>query len=187
MEKNITQLLYQLYLEADRLNGISLMDEPLRFDVAAPVITNWEELDREVLKGRVDTRNPEKFLQSVISIADIQIPIERKETKQILDAGISFVSVLFARNSKGAPTIMLRAYVPSDKKILDFERVTTVLSKTYCPSENISWEQLCSDITTLDIKDEFYLIVEEFKNAIHDVKNREELENKVHKTIVRYF
>ena len=187
MQNNINQLLDSLYREAEQLNGISLMDEPLRFDVAAPVITNWEQLDREILKGRVDKRNPEKFLQSVISIADIQIPIERKETKQILDAGISFVSVLFARNMKGFPTIMLRAYVPSDKKILDFERVTTVLSKTYCPKENISWAQLCDDITTLDIKDEFYLVIDEFKNAIHEVKNREELEKKVHKTIVRYF
>ena len=187
MQDNITQLLNRLYSEAESLKGISLKDEPLRFDVAAPIITEWEELDREVLSSRVEKRNPNKFLQSVISIADIQIPVEREETKQILEAGISFVSVLFARNANGDPAIMLRAYVPSDEKYLDFERVTTTLSKTYCPSKNISWEQLCEDIKTLDIKDEFHLIVNEFKNAIHEVKSREELEKKVHKTIVRYF
>jgi hypothetical protein len=187
MQENITQLLDKLYIEAEALKGISLKEEPLRFDVAAPIITEWEELDREVLTSRVDKRNPNKFLQSVISIADIQIPVERIETKQILEAGISFVSVLFARNIKGNPTIMVRAYVPSDEKYLDFERITTVLTKTYCPKEGISWEQLCSDIKSLDIKDEFHLIVSEFKNAIHEVKDREELEKKVHKTIVRYF
>ncbi len=187
MQENITQLLDQLYSEAKGLKGISLKDEPLRFDVAAPIITEWESLDREVLTSRVDKRNSNKFLQSVISIADIQIPVERVETKQILEAGISFVSVLFARNVNGEPAIMLRAYVPSNEKNLDFERVTTTLSKTYCPAKGINWEQLCSDIKTLDIKDEFHLIVSEFKNAIHEVKNREELEKKVHKTIIRYF
>ncbi len=187
MKDNITQLLDQLYSEAESLNGISLKDEPLRFDVAAPIITEWEELEREVLTSRIDKRNPNKFLQSVISIADIQIPVERTETKQILEAGISFVSVLFARNSSGDPAVMLRAYVPSNEKYLNFERITTTLSKTYCPNKGISWDQLCSDIKTLDIKDELYLIVNEFKNAIHEVKNREELEKKVHKTVVRYF
>ena len=186
MQKNITQLLDELYFEAEALKGISLKDEPLRFDVAAPIITEWEELEREQLTSRVDKRNPNKFLQSVISIADIQIPMERKETKQILDAGISFVSVLFARNIKAYPTVMVRAYVPSNEKYLDFERITTILSKTYCPEEGISWEQLCSDIKSLDIKEEFHLILKEFQNAIHEVKNREELEKKVHKTIVRY-
>ena len=187
MQDNITQLLDQLYSEAESLKGISLKDEPLRFDVAAPIITEWEELDREVLSSRVDKRDPNKFLQSVISIADIQIPIERVETKQILEAGISFVSVLFARNANGDPAVMLKAYVPANDKYLDFERITTTLSKTYCPAKGISWDQLCSDIKTLDIKDELYLIVNEFKNAIREVKNREELEKKVHKTIVRYF
>ena len=185
MKQNISQLLSELYLQAKSLNGISLGEEPLRFDVAAPIISEWKELKREKLETRLDKRDTQKFLQSVISIADIQVPYERKETKRIFDAGISFVSVLFARNTSGEPTIMLRAYIPSENRFFEFERITTVLSKSYCPSQEISWEQLCGDIETLGITKEFDLIVQEFQHAVLEVKNREELEGKVRKTIIR--
>lgn len=182
MKVNTTQLLNELYLEAKALNGISLSEEPVRFDVAAPIISEWKELERERLTSINDKRNGEKFLQSVISVADIQVPYERKETKQIFETGISFVSVLFARNSNGDPTIMLRAYIPTEKRFFNFERLTTVLSKTYCPNEGIEWNNLCDDIKTLGITGEFHMIVDEFKKTIHEVKSREELETKVHKT-----
>ena len=81
MKQNISQLLSELYLQAKSLNGISLGEEPLRFDVAAPIISEWKELKREKLETRIDKRDTQKFLQSVISIADIQVPYERKETK----------------------------------------------------------------------------------------------------------
>ena len=182
MKAKTTQLLDDLYLEAKALNGISLSEEPIRFDVAAPIISEWKELDRERLTSLNDKRDTHKFLQSVISVADIQVPYDRKETKQIFETGISFVSVLFARNSNGDPTIMLRAYIPTETRFFDFERLTTVLSKTYCPNKGISWENLCDNIKTLGITDEFHMIVEEFKKTIHEVKSREELETKVHKT-----
>lgn len=182
MKQNIPKLLSELFLKAKSLNGISLGDEPLRFDVAAPIISEWKELERERLNSINDKRDIGKFLQSVISVADIQVPYERKETKKILDAGISFVSVLFARNTNGDPTIMLRAYIPTDKRYFEFERLTTVLSKTYCPNEGIAWEELCSDIKTLGITEELGMIVDEFSHAIHEVKSREELETKVKKT-----
>ena len=186
MTGEIIDLINQIYKDAEMLEGISLKDEPLRFDVAAPIITEWTDLPRERLNSVNDERDPNKFLQSVISIADVQIPYDRKDTKQILEAGISFVSVLFAREGNNGPAIMLRAYVPSDKKYLNFERLATVLTKTYCPTHGIGWDQLCHDIKFLGIKDEFYLIVKEFQKAIHEVKNREELEKKVHKTYIRY-
>jgi len=182
MNQNTTQLINDLYLEAKALNGISLSDEPMRFDVAAPIISEWKELERERLSSLNDSRNTDKFLQSVISVADIQVPYDRKETKRMFDAGISFVSVLFARNSNGDPTVMLRAYIPAEKRYFDFERLTTVLSKTYCPKDGTTWGMLCDDIKTLGISEEFHMIVDEFKNTIHEVKSREELEVKVHKT-----
>jgi len=182
MTQNTTQLLDALYLEAKGLNGISLSEDPLRFDVAAPIISAWKELERERLSSIMDDRNPEKFLQSVISVADIQVPYDRKETKKIFETGISFVSVLFSRNANGDPTIMLRAYIPTEKRFFDFERLTTVLSKTYCPNGGITWEKLCTDIKTLGISEEFHMVIEEFRKTIHEVKSREELETKVHKT-----
>lgn len=182
---NITEQLNNLYEEANALQGISLKDDPLRFDVAAPIVTEWTLLERERLNSITDKRDTQKFLQSVISVADIQVPYDRKDTKRIIDAGISFVSVLFARNSVGAPTIMLRAYIQTDSKFLNFERLTTVLTKTYCPTEMISWDQLDADSKTLGIKDELDMIIDEFHHAIHEVKTREELESKVQKTIVR--
>lgn len=185
MKHNISQLITDLFNEAKALNGISLGEEPLRFDVATPIISEWKELEREKLETRLDKRDTQRFLQSVVSVADIQVPYERKGTKQVFDAGISFVSVLFARNTSGEPTIMLRAYIPSDKRFFEFERLTTVLSKTYCPTQNVAWDLLLEDINTLGITTEFDLIVQEFKHAIHEVKNREELEGRVRKTIIR--
>ena len=182
MKAKTTQLLDHLYLEAKALNGISLSEEPIRFDVAAPIISEWKELQRERLTSINDKRDTQKFLQSVISVADIQVPYNRKETKRIFETGISFVSVLFARNTNGDPTIMLRAYIPTENRFFDFERLTTVLSKTYCPNKGISWENLCDNIKTLGITDEFHMIIEEFKKTIHEVESREELETKVHKT-----
>ncbi len=182
MKTNTTKILSELYLEAKALNGISLSEEPIRFDVAAPIISAWKELNRERLTSINDKRDTSKFLQSVISVADIQVPYDRKETKVIFETGISFVSVLFARNTNGDPTIMLRAYIPTENRFFNFERLTTVLSKTYCPNEGISWNDLCEDIKTLGISEEFHMIVEEFKKTIHEVKSREELETKVHKT-----
>ena len=186
MTNEIVDLINSIYRDAKSLEGISLKEEPLRFDVAAPIITEWVNLPREKLSSINDKRDPHKFLQSLVSVADVQIPYDRKSTKQIVDAGISFVSVLFAREGNDGPAIMIRAYVPSKEKYLNFERLTTVLSKTYCPSQGINWENLCEDIRTLDIKDEFYLIVKEFQKAVNEVKNREELEKKVHKTYIRY-
>ena len=182
MNAKTTELLNELYKEAKALNGISLSDVPLRFDVAAPIISDWKELEREKLVSINDKRDTQKFLQSVVSVADIQTPYERKETKQIVDAGISFVSVLFARNFQGDPTIMLRAYIPTDKSYFKFERLTTVLSKTYCPNEGILWSDLCTDIKTLGISEELHMIIDEFSRTINEVKSREELETKVQKT-----
>lgn len=186
MKNNVSQLLDELYTQAYDLNGISLGEEPLRFDVAAPIITEWTGLDYERLESFSNQRNPKKFLHSIITLADIQIPRDRKDTKQIVDKGISFVSVLFARNGKEDPTIMLIAYIPVDHKCLDFERITTVMSKTYCPNKGISWEELYDDVVSLGIQEEFLMILEEFQKSIHEVKNREELEKKIHKTIIKF-
>lgn len=182
MKQDTTKTIDALYLEAKALNGISLSEEPLRFDVAAPIISEWKELKRERLSSINDKRDINKFLQSVISVADIQVPYERKETKQIFDAGISFVSVLFARNTNSDPTIMLRAYIPTENRFFDFERLTTVLSKTYCPNNGLAWSYLCDDIKTLGISEEFHMVIDEFRKTINEVKSREELETKVHKT-----
>ena len=186
MKNNVSQLLDELYTQAHELKGISLGEEPLRFDVAAPIITEWAELDYERLDSFTSQRNPKKFLHSIITLADIQIPKDRKDTKQIVDKGISFVSVLFSRNDFGNPTIMLIAYIPVDNKFLDFERITTVMSKTYCPNKGITWEELYDDVVSLGIQDEFLMILDEFQKSIHEVKNREELEKKIHKTIIKF-
>ncbi|MEZ4908452.1 MAG: hypothetical protein R2771_12610 [Saprospiraceae bacterium] len=186
MKVKIAELLNQLYSQAELLKGISLGEEPLRFDVAAPIITEWTDIPHERLESITSTRNPKKFLLSIVSVANVQIPVDRKDTKQIIDKGISFVSVLFSRNDDGDPAIMLIAYIPEDKKCLEFERLTSMMSKTYCPEKGISWENLYEDVSALGIQEEFLMIVDEFQKSVNEVKDREELEKKIHKTIIKF-
>ncbi len=174
-----------LYSEAETIEGVSLKESPMRFDIAAPIITEWTQLRRERLDSYHSKRDPHKFLQSVISIADSQIPYERKEIKELVKAGISFVSILFGRTSYAYPSIMLRCYVPSEALNLHFERLTTVLSKTYCNEEGIPWEELVEDIEILNIKEEMIALLTEFQAALHQAKNREDFETSLTSRVIR--
>ncbi len=174
-----------LYSEAEGIDGISLKESPMRFDIAAPIITEWTNLKRERLDSFHSKRDQHKFLQSVISIADSQIPYERKEIKKLVKAGISFVSVLFGRTEMGYPAVMLRGYVPADHVQMNFERLTTVLSKTYCNEEGVSWEELVEDIEILGIKDEMISLLTAFHKALHEAKNRDEFEESLTSHVIR--
>ncbi len=174
-----------LYKEAEAIEGVSLQDSPMRFDIAAPIITEWTNLKRERLDSFHSKRDPHTFLQSVLSVADSQIPYERQEIKELVKAGISFVSVLFGRNEYGYPAVMLRGYVPSDELLMGFERLTTVLSKTYCNEEGISWEELVEDIEILGIKEEMIALLTAFQNALHAAKDRSDFEGELTTHVIR--
>ena len=173
------------FKEAEAIEGISLQDEPIRFDIASPIISTWRDLPRERMEDRHDKRDLNKFLQSVISVADIQTPYERKEIKELLKAGISYVSILFGRNGDTYPTVMLRCYVPSHNKVLNFERLTTVLSKTYCNEEGISWEMLNKDVETLGISVEMDALLTKFQEVLHNAKNRTDFEGELTSHVMR--
>jgi len=80
---------------------------------------------------------------------------------------------------------MLRAYVPSEKLYHNFERLTTVLSKTYCNEEGISWEELVEDIEILGITEELKSLLTAFHEALHKAKNRSDFEGELTTHVIR--
>ena len=174
-EKQLHECLDEFFAKAEKVEGVSLTQESLRFDIVVPFVT-WQDRILYQVLGQFTDRNPHAFAQTYIAVSGQLIPHQRQDTRKIFEKEIPFATVFFQRDENNRPLILIRCYIPQRKMFGGLETLCKMYSKLYSPALGIGWDELENELTLFEIRKEFQQKVEKVNAKLDQIKDKESLE-----------